>query len=77
MPGILVAAELPTKGGEFREKVNPIQGASNLSSNAFQVLNHLSGISKYAREHEPGVSKYMICVPSDPTDAKTVWAFEA
>ncbi|KAK3711556.1 hypothetical protein LTR37_009547 [Vermiconidia calcicola] len=61
MPGILVAAELPTKGGEVREK----------------VLNHLSGISKYARENEPGVTKYMICVPSDPTDTKTVWAFEA
>jgi quinol monooxygenase YgiN len=32
--------------------------------------------SKYSTEKEPGVYKYCICVPTDVSDEKTVWAIE-
>jgi hypothetical protein len=40
------------------------------------VIDHLTKASKYANEKEPGVYRYMICLPADESDTTTVWAIE-
>ena len=42
-----------------------------------QFIKRITDISAYAREAEPGTTKYAVCVPrDDPADTKTVWIIE-
>ena len=59
MGRILVVAEITTAGGEAREG----------------VITRLQAASVYAKDNEPGVYKYVICVPAED-DSNTVWAIE-
>lgn len=52
--------------------------AGQLSStvDTSKVIDHLKAAAEYSRASEPGVQKYMILVPQDKSDTKTVWAIE-
>ncbi|KAF2022344.1 hypothetical protein BU24DRAFT_417993 [Aaosphaeria arxii CBS 175.79] len=60
MPGIVVIAQLTTAGGEARQS----------------VIDALSKVSAFSRDHEPGVVRYAIAVPRDATDEAAVWVVE-
>lgn len=78
MARILVAARLPTAGAEARQGVSIPSRADkrNTHFDIPKVIDHLKAAAKYSRELEPGVHKYMILVPQDQSDTKTVWAIE-
>ncbi|KAK5175100.1 uncharacterized protein LTR77_000237 [Saxophila tyrrhenica] len=60
MSRIIVAAELPTASSEARD----------------EVIEALTKVSVFSKQHEQGVLNYMICVPTDTSDTTTVWAIE-
>jgi hypothetical protein len=41
-----------------------------------KVLDHLTATAKHSQQNEPGVLKYMVFLPTDPSDSNTVWAIE-
>ncbi|KAF2264444.1 hypothetical protein CC78DRAFT_568364, partial [Lojkania enalia] len=60
MPSIVVIAKLLTAGGDARQS----------------VIDALDKVSKYSKANEPGVLRYMLTVPRDSLDDKSVYVFE-